>query len=180
MDDWNIPCDDLDIIQGAREIGRYIVDNLGPSDIAAVVFPRDAGNTEDFTSDRSKLIDAINKFDPHEPDRYIPLRPSAPGGGGGDMPYRFSPALMRTECERAQPTVPTLEVVVAAAGDGAQPAEDHRFSSCGGRAAVVHVERSLPAQSVDADEERLPDGAAGQHQHLRRRSGGVSRLRGVP
>jgi VWFA-related protein len=111
MDDVNVPWDDLDIIQSARTAGRYIVDGLGPSDVAAVVFPRDAGLTQDFTTDRSRLLRAIDQFDPREPDLWIPPRPPGPGGGGGDMPYRFSPALMRTECERAQPTVPTLEVV---------------------------------------------------------------------
>ena len=47
---------------------RYIVDSLGPSDMAAVVFPRDAGHTQDFTSDRRKLLAAIDQFDPREPD----------------------------------------------------------------------------------------------------------------
>ena len=112
MDDVNVPWDDINIIQGARSAARYIVDGLGPSDIAAVVFPRDAGLTQDFTSDRSKLLTAIDQFDPREPEMYIPQRPALPGGGGGDMPYRFSPVLMRTECERRQPTIPTLEVVV--------------------------------------------------------------------
>ena len=113
LDDVNIPWDDLDIIQGARMAARYIVDSLGPSDIAAVVFPRDAGLTVDFTSDRRKLLEAIDQFDPREPDMFVPMRPSAPGGGGGDMPYRWSPILMRNECERSQPTVPTLDVLAS-------------------------------------------------------------------
>src|SRR5262245_61523907 len=113
MDDVNVPWDDLNIIQGARMAGRYIIDNLGPSDIAAVIFPRDAGLTVDFTSDRRKLLEAIDQFDPREPDMFIPARPSAPGGGGGDMPYRWSPVLMRNECERSQPTVPTLDILAS-------------------------------------------------------------------
>jgi VWFA-related protein len=113
MDDVNIPWDDLDIIQGARMAARYVIDNLGASDIAAVVFPRDAGLTVDFTSDRRKLLEAIDQFDPREPDMFIPARPAAPGGGGGDMPYRWSPVLMRNECERSQPTVPTLDVLAS-------------------------------------------------------------------
>ena len=113
MDDVNIPWDDLEIIQGARMAARYIVDSLGPSDIAAVVFPRDAGLTVDFTSDRRKLLEAIDQFDPREPDMFVPMRPSAPGGGGGDMPYRWSPILMRNECERSQPTVPTLDILAS-------------------------------------------------------------------
>jgi VWFA-related protein len=113
MDDVNIPWDDMDIIMSARNIGRYIIDGLGPSDIAAVVYPRDAGITEDFTSDRSKLLKAVESFDPREPDMFMIRRQDMPGQGGGDMPYRASPALMRSDCERMQPTVPTLNVLTS-------------------------------------------------------------------
>lgn len=112
MDDVNIPFDDLDIIMAAREVGRYIVDQLSPSDVAAVVFPREAGKTQDYTDDRAKLLAAIDRFDPPEV-RWIPPRPTGPGAGGGDMPYRFSPALARSQCERSQPTVPALEIVAS-------------------------------------------------------------------
>jgi len=112
MDDVNVPWDDLDIILAARGIGRYLIDSLGPSDMAAVVFPRDAGLTEDFTLDRRKLLAAVDRFDPREPE-WVGPRPMGPGPGGGDMPQRFAPILMRSECQRRQPTVPTLEVVAA-------------------------------------------------------------------
>lgn len=113
MDDANVPWDDRDIILSARNVGRYVVNHLGPSDVAAVVFPLDAGNTEDFTSDRGKLLDAVDRFDPREPDRFMIPRAYMPGQGGGDMPYRASPALMRNDCDRAQPMVPTLGVLTA-------------------------------------------------------------------
>jgi VWFA-related protein len=113
MDDANVPWDDRDIILSARNIGRRIIEGLGPSDVAAVVFPLDAGNTEDFTSDRGKLLDAVDRFDPREPDRFMIPRAYMPGQGGGDMPYRASPALMRNDCDREQPTVPTLDVLTA-------------------------------------------------------------------
>ena len=111
MDDWNVPFDDHQLILGAREVGRYLVDQLSPSDVAAIIFPQMAGKTQDFTTDRQKLIAAIDKFDPPEV-RYIEKRP-AYGPGGGDMPQRFAPILMRSECQRSQPTVPTLDTVVA-------------------------------------------------------------------
>ena len=111
MDDWNVPFDDHQLILGAREVGRYLVDQLSPSDVAAVIYPQLAGKTQDFTTDRQKLIAAIDKFDPPEV-RYIEKRP-AYGPGGGDMPQRFAPILMRSECQRSQPTVPTLDTVVA-------------------------------------------------------------------
>lgn len=111
MDDWNVPFDDHELILSARQVGRYLVDHLSPSDVAAVIFPQLAGKTQDFTTDRQKLIAAIDKFDPPEV-RYIEKRP-AYGPGGGDMPQRFAPILMRSECQRSQPTVPTLDTVVA-------------------------------------------------------------------
>ena len=112
MDDWNIPFDDHEIILNTRAVGRYLVDALNPSDVAAVIFPQQAGKTQDFTSDRQKLISAIDKFDPPEV-RWIEARPMGPGPGGGDMPQRFAPVLMRSDCQRSQPTIPTLETVVS-------------------------------------------------------------------
>lgn len=111
MDDWNIPFDDLNIVMSAREVGRYVIDQLGPSDIAAVIFPQQAGRTQDFTDDRGKLITAIDKFDPPE-IRYLEATPQGTSGGGGDMPYRYSSALARTTCLRSQPAVPALETLV--------------------------------------------------------------------
>jgi VWFA-related protein len=112
MDDWNIPFDDLDMIMNARSVGRYIIDQLGPSDVAAVIFPQQAGRTQDFTEDRRKLLAAIEKFDPPEV-RWIEPTPVGTSGGGADMPYRSSPALMRNQCQRSQPTVPTLDTIAS-------------------------------------------------------------------
>jgi VWFA-related protein len=111
MDDWNIPFDDHEMILNSRAVGRYLVDALNPSDVAAVVFPQQAGRTQDFTTDRQKLIAAIDKFEPPE-FKYMEARPQGLGPGGGDMPQRFAPILMRSDCQRSQPTVPTLETVV--------------------------------------------------------------------
>jgi VWFA-related protein len=110
MDDWNIPFDDLDIIMQARIVARGVVDRLGPSDIAAVIFPTQAGKTQDFTGDRRRLIEAIDKFDPPEV-RFVPATPAGTSGGGADMPYRSSSALMRSQCQRSQPTIPTLDAL---------------------------------------------------------------------
>jgi VWFA-related protein len=112
MDDWNIPFDDHEIILNARAVGRYVVDALNPSDVAAIIYPQQAGKTQDFTTDRQKLIQAVDKFEPPEV-RFIEARPMGPGPGGGDMPQRFAPVLMRSDCQRSQPTVPTLDTVVA-------------------------------------------------------------------
>jgi VWFA-related protein len=112
MDDWNVPFDDHELILAARQVGRYLIEQLSPSDVAAVIFPQQAGRTQDFTTDRQKLIAAIDKFDPPEVN-YIEKRPMGLGPGGGDMPQRFAPILMRSDCQRSQPTVPTLDTVVA-------------------------------------------------------------------
>jgi VWFA-related protein len=115
LDDVNVPWDDMDIIMSAREIGRLVVDSLAPSDVAAVIYPRDAGLTQDFTTDRRKLLEAIQRFDPQEPDRWIPGGNTyrGPGPGGGDMIQRFAPSMARSNCQRRQLTVPALQTLVS-------------------------------------------------------------------
>jgi VWFA-related protein len=115
MDDVNVPWDDLDMIMSAREIGRAFVDGLAPSDVAAVIYPRDAGLSQDFTSDRRKLLESIQRFDPQEPDRFLVGGNTyrGPGPGGGDMVQRFAPSMARSNCQRRQLTVPTLQTLVA-------------------------------------------------------------------
>src|SRR5678815_5337274 len=101
MDDWSVPYDSVELVQSAREVGRYIIDALGPSDKAAVIFPFDTGRTEDFTSDHAKLLAAIDRFEPREVDYMAPTRPGT-ALGGGDMPYRYSSALADSNCMRTQ------------------------------------------------------------------------------
>jgi VWFA-related protein len=114
LDDRNIPWDNLDIIQSTRSLAHYILNSLGPSDQAAVVYTQDAGRGEDFTDDRLRLAAAIDRLEPHPPDWVYQL-PSM-GPSGGDMPQRFSPVLNRTACQRTQPAVPTLDTVTAQLG----------------------------------------------------------------
>jgi VWFA-related protein len=113
LDDMNIPPDDSEIVISARETARYIVEQMNPSDQAAVVYVNDAGKTQDFTNDQRKLLDAIDKFVPDPPD-FITATPRGTGQGGGDMPYRYSSALARTPCLRDQPGVPALDAVTTA------------------------------------------------------------------
>ncbi len=89
-----------------------MIDQLGPSDVAAVIFPQQAGKTQDFTDDRAKLIEAVDKFDPPE-FRYVQPAPMGQGPGGADMSQRFSPALARSQCQRNQPTIPVLDTLAA-------------------------------------------------------------------
>ncbi|HKW00920.1 MAG TPA: VWA domain-containing protein [Vicinamibacterales bacterium] len=116
LDDVNVPWDDLDIIMAARGIARDVIDRLGPSDTGAVVFPRDGGRTEDFTSDKEKLINAVDRFDPHEPEWTPPGSNTyvypGPVSRSGDQ-QRSSTLFNRSNCERQQLTVPMFETVVS-------------------------------------------------------------------
>jgi VWFA-related protein len=47
-----------------REIGRRIVDRLGPRDQAAVIFTMGIKKSSDFTSDRTRLLATIDQFAP--------------------------------------------------------------------------------------------------------------------
>jgi len=112
LDDNNTPPDDTGIEMAMRSAARYIVDGLGPSDLAAVVYVQDAGKTQDFTDDRAKLLAAIDRFVSHEPE-WVGPTPTGPGPGGGDMIQRFAPSMARSRCQRTQPAIPTLETVVS-------------------------------------------------------------------
>jgi len=75
------------------------------------VFPNDAGKTQDFTSDRDKLLAAIDRFETHE-FLWTEATPTGAGPIAGDI-RQSSPALMRSQCLRSQPTVPALDTVVS-------------------------------------------------------------------
>jgi VWFA-related protein len=64
-----------DVVSAAKRIGHYVVDRLGPDDLAAIIFTRDNRNAMDFTSDRVRLRAMIDGFH---------------GGGGGQMGWLFS------------------------------------------------------------------------------------------
>ena len=61
MDDATIPFDQA-MIRSAREIGRQVIERLGPNDLAAIVFTRDNRNAQEFTNDRARLLKAIESF----------------------------------------------------------------------------------------------------------------------
>ena len=62
MDDMNIPFD-VAMLRSSREIGRLVVDKLGPNDLASVIFTRDNRNAQEFTSDRTRLLKAVESFE---------------------------------------------------------------------------------------------------------------------
>lgn len=61
MDDAQTPMDPS-MANNARTIARCIVDSLSPSDLAAVVFTKDNRGAQDFTSDRTRLLEAVDSF----------------------------------------------------------------------------------------------------------------------
>jgi VWFA-related protein len=63
MDDGLIPQDPF-AIQSSKKIAASIIDKLGPDDLTAIVFTGDNRKTQDFTSDKSKLRAALDKFNP--------------------------------------------------------------------------------------------------------------------
>jgi VWFA-related protein len=61
MDDAAMQADPRAANNG-REIARRVIDGLGPSDLAAVVFTRDSRNSQDYTADRTRLRAAVDHF----------------------------------------------------------------------------------------------------------------------
>lgn len=49
-------------IKSVKTIARSVVDRLGPSDLASVVFTADNRHAQDFTSDRARLLAAVDSF----------------------------------------------------------------------------------------------------------------------
>ena len=111
LDDHSIPENAVEMSVATREAARYVINTLGPSDLAAVVYPVSAGRTEDFTHDRSKLLEAVDKFKGHQPDLFSLQSPLA-SGREGDI-QRYSPTLGRDPCFQLQPVVPTLRTVTS-------------------------------------------------------------------
>ena len=68
MDDVLVPFEPA-TMQRSKEIARAVVNQLGPGDLASVIFTASNGNAVDFTADRGKLLGAIDRF------RASPLHP---------------------------------------------------------------------------------------------------------
>jgi VWFA-related protein len=54
--------------QQMRRVTQAIVDELGPRDLASIVYSADNRGPQDFTQDRSKLVAAVNRYHPTELD----------------------------------------------------------------------------------------------------------------
>jgi VWFA-related protein len=81
MDDATVQLD-MWVVTHAKNIARDVVARMGVGDVAAVVFTRDNRASQDFTSDRTRLLAAIDRFSAsagstsQNPD--IPASPASP------------------------------------------------------------------------------------------------------
>ena len=53
---------DPQLIEPARRIGRAVINGMGPADLAAVVYTAQNHHSQDFTSDRSRLLAAVERM----------------------------------------------------------------------------------------------------------------------
>jgi len=81
IDDSTLPFDSVKIAIATRDVAHYIIDQLTPPDRGAVIYPYNAGRSQDFTADLAKLDRAVDAFDPrpHQPDSRPMSAPSPPG-----------------------------------------------------------------------------------------------------
>lgn len=192
FDDVNLPADDVEIVRAARETARAIVDRLGPSDMAAVVYAQNSGRTQDFTSDRTRLLDAIDRFQPATLD-WIGGAASGTGPMAGDMLQQWSPMLARSPCMRAEPAVPTLDTVASrlATAPGRRkalmfisvgvPVSLSATDSCGSQLAEVMKNVLRKAQRANVNIYGIdPAGVGGYQEYLRLRTAERGQERTVP
>jgi VWFA-related protein len=64
LDDALIPGDDPWITQSAKKIVRDLIERFGPEDLVSVVYTADSRQSQDFTTDRAKLLATLEKFHP--------------------------------------------------------------------------------------------------------------------
>jgi len=62
MDDAMISSTRLHAVQSVKTAARAIIDQMGPGDLASVVYTADSRNQQEFTTDRAKLLAVIDKF----------------------------------------------------------------------------------------------------------------------
>ena len=83
LDDALVPHDPR-IAESAKEVGRAVVSRLTPVDRAAVVFTSNAAAAQGLTSDRQRLLAAIETFTPRGQQEYY-MDWTTPGDSNGYM-----------------------------------------------------------------------------------------------
>lgn len=104
LDDATIPGDPA-TVKTAKDVARAIVGGLGPQDTAAVLFTLNNRNSQDFTSDRSRLLSAVDRLSfgfIRKPGGGMPgTRPMGPPAGISEdrLWYQYSIATVRRAVE---------------------------------------------------------------------------------
>jgi VWFA-related protein len=83
LDDATLP-PHSQTVQSARRVAREVIERLGPSDLAAVLFTRNNRNSQDVTSDRALLTRAVDKLSPGA------ILPPSPMSASSSEPLRRS------------------------------------------------------------------------------------------
>jgi VWFA-related protein len=145
IDDVQAPPAADPLIPLAKTVANAAIDELGPADLAAVVYVLNRGRGQEFTLDRARLRAAVDRFIPAAPmESETPFSATKPSGGL-QMPSRVpvkSGACLYKDC---------VAEALATVGDvlGAWP---------GARKTVVLISRGRYAGDIDqlgeADERR--------------------------
>lgn len=109
LDDAMIPADPK-MVNATKEMARSLVNRLGPSDLAAVVFTLNNSHAQEFTSDRVRLRAAIDTFAPGFRGLSPPARPAAAAGATYFPSNAFLPD-KNVDTYSYQSSVQTLEHV---------------------------------------------------------------------
>lgn len=84
--------EDLRAQQNIRAIAAKVIEGLGPSDLAALIFTRDNRHSQDFTAERARLLAAAAKFTPG-------FRDMGGVGGSDDLYLKYSINVMDSAIE---------------------------------------------------------------------------------
>jgi VWFA-related protein len=64
LDDAQIDSAQMVVANNVKTAARAIIDQLAPSDLAAVIYTANSRNMQEFTTDRARLIAAVDRFTP--------------------------------------------------------------------------------------------------------------------
>jgi VWFA-related protein len=79
---------DLAALKSTKLIARRFIERLGPSDLMAIVFTLNNRNTQDYTSDRARLLGAVDKFNVGFRD--LDSNPALGIGGDSHLYFRYT------------------------------------------------------------------------------------------
>jgi VWFA-related protein len=90
LDDFGVPFDPS-AVQFSKNIARATIDQLGPADLAAVVYTLTRNKGQEFTTDRARLLAAVDRFSSSAVPMDVPPRVNS----RADSPSQLSPASAR-------------------------------------------------------------------------------------